>query len=112
MNLSVEPDNAKNKDENKDIALKKLLWRCRRGMLEMDLLLAQFVPLHFDQLSATQKEAFNALLNYPDNELWTAIANAEQTNNEMTSKTLPIEITSEIKHVLSLLRSCCAQSMQ
>lgn len=43
-----------------------LLWRCRRGIREMDLLLQRFVEIHFDALTAEEINTFEQLLEYPD----------------------------------------------
>lgn len=91
--------------------LRRLQWRCRRGMLEMDLLLEKFIPLHFPQLNAAEQAAFDRLLDYPDNELWAAIVNTEQEYNETVNSSPSIEMTTEIKYVLSLLQKCCAQAL-
>ena len=42
---------------------KRLSWQCRRGMLELDLLLQSFVDKRYASLSETQKKAFYMLLN-------------------------------------------------
>lgn len=44
----------------------RLLWQCRRGMLELDLLLIPFAEKQYPHLSDNEKQAFNALLHYPD----------------------------------------------
>jgi antitoxin CptB len=44
-------------------------WQCRRGMLELDLLLNNFVDKKVDNLNATQKQTFELLLSYPDQTL-------------------------------------------
>lgn len=44
----------------------RLRWRCRRGMLELDLLLQGFLERAFQQLPETEKREFEALLDYPD----------------------------------------------
>lgn len=44
-------------------------WQCRRGMLELDLLLNNFVDKKVDTLTQQQKEAFELLLSYPDQTL-------------------------------------------
>ena len=44
-------------------------WQCRRGMLELDLLLNNFVDKKVDDLSLQQKESFELLLSYPDQTL-------------------------------------------
>lgn len=44
-------------------------WQCRRGMLELDLLLNNFVDKKVDELTLQQKESFELLLSYPDQTL-------------------------------------------
>ena len=44
-------------------------WQCRRGMLELDLLLNNFVNKGVDDLTLQQKECFTLLLSYPDQTL-------------------------------------------
>lgn len=44
----------------------RLAWRCRRGMLELDLLLAGFLERGYDRLSAQGRQAFDELLNCED----------------------------------------------
>jgi antitoxin CptB len=41
-------------------------WKCRRGMLELDLLLRDFMDCGYDQLDTAQRRRFDALLDYPD----------------------------------------------
>lgn len=47
----------------------RIRWRCRRGLLELDLILKRFLDVHFDRLDARQRELFNELLDQPDNDL-------------------------------------------
>jgi succinate dehydrogenase flavin-adding protein (antitoxin of CptAB toxin-antitoxin module) len=47
----------------------RIRWNCRRGLLELDLVLSAFVERHFDRLDARQVELFKALLDRPDNDL-------------------------------------------
>lgn len=44
----------------------RLYWQCRRGMLELDLVLQDFLDRHYDSIEAIEQRAFEALLNYPD----------------------------------------------
>ncbi|BBE50278.1 FAD assembly factor SdhE [Ferriphaselus amnicola] len=60
----------------------RLLWRCRRGLLELDLVLEHFVVRHFDTLSAQQQEQFLILLDLPDNELLDMITGKIETKDE------------------------------
>ena len=45
-------------------------WRCRRGMLELDLVLAAFAGEALERLSAEERAAFGRLLDAADNDLW------------------------------------------
>ncbi|MDH5359417.1 MAG: succinate dehydrogenase assembly factor 2, partial [Gammaproteobacteria bacterium] len=44
----------------------RLKWQCRRGMLELDLMLESFVDKVWPGLSEQQKLTFDTLLDYPD----------------------------------------------
>ncbi len=44
-------------------------WQCRRGMLELDLLLNNFVDKKVETLTTQQKRSFELLLSYPDQTL-------------------------------------------
>jgi len=52
----------------------RLRWRCRRGMLENDLVLARFLDRRGDALSVAEAVALDRALDLPDNELWELIA--------------------------------------
>lgn len=47
----------------------KLLWRCRRGVKELDVLFTRFVANHYDGLSVGEKESFDKLLEIEDPEI-------------------------------------------
>lgn len=49
-----------------EAGVERLRWRCRRGMLELDLLLRDFMDTAFAQLSEKERGLFAALLDYPD----------------------------------------------
>lgn len=42
------------------------LWRCRRGIRELDLLLQRFVENHYHTLSENEQQLFNQLLDEAD----------------------------------------------
>jgi antitoxin CptB len=44
----------------------RLAWRCRRGMKELDLLLAGWLESRFERASAELRRQFEALLELPD----------------------------------------------
>jgi antitoxin CptB len=52
--------------EARDRVQERIRWHCRRGMLELDLVLKAFVERHLDGLDATELEVFQAVLAYPD----------------------------------------------
>jgi antitoxin CptB len=47
----------------------RIRWRCRRGLLELDLVLQNFLERRFDRLDAEQRQRFDELLDEPDNDL-------------------------------------------
>jgi antitoxin CptB len=50
--------------------LGQLRWRCRRGMKELDILLARYVDERFARASACEQDAFRQLLEAQDTELY------------------------------------------
>lgn len=44
----------------------RLHWQCRRGMLELDLVLQEFLDDHYDRATVEVQRAFETLLSYPD----------------------------------------------
>jgi len=53
---------------------KRLRWRCRRGLLENDLVLERFLDVHGRSLSAAQLDAFNRLLDLEDKQIWELVS--------------------------------------
>jgi len=47
----------------------RIRWRCRRGLLELDLVLEAFLARGYGRLDAAQRGLFDELLERPDNEL-------------------------------------------
>lgn len=56
--------------------MNRLRWKCRRGMLELDLVLQEFLARDYVALDRAAQQAFDALLESGDEELW-AIVNGE-----------------------------------
>jgi antitoxin CptB len=54
--------------------LERVRWRCRRGMLELDIVLDRFIERHYAGLDEAQRAAFDVLLDMPDAVLWDMIA--------------------------------------
>jgi antitoxin CptB len=51
-----------------DEEVRRLSWRCRRGLLELDIILQRFSENHLRGLSRQELLAFDNLLDLPDNE--------------------------------------------
>ena len=51
-----------------DEEVRRLSWRCRRGLLELDIVLQRFSEQHLAELTNNELVAFDGLLDLPDNE--------------------------------------------
>jgi antitoxin CptB len=69
-----------NAENIKDAEQRRLAWRCRRGMLELDIMLQRFVANHFNGLSLAEMHTFDEMLELPDNEFW-ALLSAPNISN-------------------------------
>jgi antitoxin CptB len=64
--------------------LERVRWRCRRGLLELDIVLGRFIEQRYAGMDDGQRVAFDELLDLPDTELWdlitgkTALTHAHQ----------------------------------
>lgn len=82
----------------------KMRWQCRRGMLELDLILLNFLDNHFDVLSNKQKSEFSELLNQPDPILydWIIGTLSEDGLIESLSATTQVNDTQSFGEILKL----------
>ena len=53
------------------VAQNRLYWKCRRGLLELDLVLQRFLEMHFEEEDA---KPLNDLLELHDNDLWDIVS--------------------------------------
>lgn len=60
----------------------KLLWHCRRGMLELDLILLSFAQQQIEQMTASQIHAFTELLSCTDPELFSWLMGHEKPDDK------------------------------
>jgi antitoxin CptB len=56
------------------VRLSRLRWRCRRGMLENDLVLTRFLDARGAAIGEDELAMLDVLLDLPDQELWDLIA--------------------------------------
>jgi antitoxin CptB len=54
-------------------SLERVRWRCRRGLLELDIVLGRFVLQQYAAMNNQQRVIFDELLDMPDTELWDVI---------------------------------------
>ena len=52
-----------------DVEARKLLWRCRRGMKELDVMLERFARSHLGTASSDEQRVLARLLDLPDPDL-------------------------------------------
>jgi antitoxin CptB len=62
-------------------------WQCRRGMLELDMLLLPFFDTVYETLAVEQKKAFIDLLAFPDQEIY-AFLIARQIPDSLALKSI------------------------
>ena len=61
----------------------KLKWKCRRGLLELDIVLERF--LRKTTPGESDLEVINALLDLPDNDLWDIVSGRSDAYEERFS---------------------------
>ncbi|OGT34644.1 MAG: hypothetical protein A3K00_02750 [Gallionellales bacterium RIFOXYD2_FULL_52_7] len=67
----TKPQTANCKQETE---LQRVRWRCRRGLLELDIIFGRFVDAHYAELSDAERQTFDEFLDMPDNPLWDMIS--------------------------------------
>ncbi len=71
----------------------KLAWHCRRGMLELDLILQRFLEKQLEFISTDELKAFNNLLSCTDPELFAWLMGHNEPQDE------------ELKKIVAIIRS-------
>jgi antitoxin CptB len=79
---------------------RRLQWRCRRGLLENDLVLREFLERYGPGLEGERLRTFQALLEYSDNDLWDLIGGRSECDEPALSA------------LVAELRSCTIREMQ
>ena len=64
----------------------KLRWRCRRGMLELDILFNNFINKRYTQLTIEQKDVLDQVLEYPDQLLYDLLLGHMQSSDNSVSE--------------------------
>ncbi len=66
--------------------INRLRWQCRRGMLELDILLLSFLEKHYVGLSAVDQVLFEQLLSYHDLDLFQYLVKQEPVAEPLLQK--------------------------
>ena len=66
-----------NQRSDESALLQRLRWRCRRGLLELDIVLGRFVTAQYAALSGQERQIFEEFLDMPDNPLWDMISGSK-----------------------------------
>jgi antitoxin CptB len=64
------------------VSLERVRWRCRRGLLELDIVLGRFVVHRYPVMDNGQRMVFDELLDLPDTELWDLITDKRELAHE------------------------------
>ena len=73
--------------------LAKIRWHCRRGMLELDVILQNFFDQHYLQLSSKEQQIFERLLETEDQQLYDWFLQKSQSRN--------IELAAMVKKIIN-----------
>ena len=80
--------------------LSKLKWRCRRGLLENDLIIERFFRHHEETITTRQAAGLQALMDLADNDLLDLLLARKEPQELAELSDLP-----EVHEVLALLRT-------
>ena len=84
--------------------LSKLRWRCRRGLLENDLLIEKFFNRYQTTLTVAQAKGMGDLMSLSDNDLLDLLLQRKEPKNLPETDAKASACTVEAQQVLSLLR--------
>jgi len=72
----------------------ELKWRCRRGMLELDILLNGYLDKNYNTMSKQQGDIFSEVLDYPDQVLFDLLLGNMQSSDARVNR-----LVSEIQRI-------------
>ena len=85
-------------------ALSKLRWRCRRGLLENDLLVEKFFARYEATLTVSQAKGLSDLMELSDNDLLDLLLKRKEPGELLEADSQANASTFEALQVLNLLR--------
>ena len=66
------------------VAWNRLRWKCRRGLLELDLVFERFIPILRDE----DVQPLSVLLELPDHQLWDIISGRSNAYDRRFKQTI------------------------
>jgi antitoxin CptB len=72
---------------------KKIRWQCRRGMLELDVLMHHYYDHFYIAASLQDKQKFQKLLTYSDQTLWRWVLQQEEPEDSQLT-----DLVSQLRH--------------
>jgi antitoxin CptB len=84
--------------------LSKLRWRCRRGLLENDLLIEKFFNRYESTLTVSQAKGLSDLMDLSDNDLLDLLLKRKEPGELLETDSKASASTFEALQVLNLLR--------
>jgi len=89
----------RNANNMTDEEMRRLSWRCRRGLLELDIVLQRFSENHLTGLSDQELAAFDCLLDYPDNHFLDVVtARIEVTANNHVNAAVMQQVLKKLRN--------------
>ena len=73
--------------------LRRLEWQCRRGTLELDLLVLRYLNTRYSKAPFDEQRAFRRLLDLPDPELYTLLTCGDRSTDK--------DVMSVVEHILT-----------
>jgi antitoxin CptB len=77
--------------------LNRIVWRCRRGLLENDIIVERFFNRYETELSDDDVAALTQLFELPDNDLMDLLLARKEPEGDLD--------VPQVQHVLTLLRT-------
>lgn len=101
MNHPLPPvvESAAEPDLPWQVALRRLRWRSRRGLLENDLVMGRFFEAYGATLNEAQVLALEALLDLPDGELLDLILGRQELTEDMQKDAAVVQVLHHLRTV-------------
>ncbi len=77
------------------VSRSQLVWQCRRGSLELDILLTRYLEQRYDVAPATEQATFRQLLSLEDQQIFQYLSGQTEPDT--------VEITDLVAHISSLI---------